>query len=87
MRIRMTVRVESSALVLEAIGMEPLRAEFEHGISALRKFIYDLDGMLADGYRQPEQKARVTLFPPPPPDRMDLPTWDEETKTWYDAEI
>lgn len=84
---RMTVRVDSGELVIEAAGMNPVRCEFERGIQAMRKFMHDLDGMLADGYRQPEQKLRATFFPPPPPPDMDLPTWDEATKTWYDAEV
>lgn len=84
---RMTVRVDKGVFVLEAKGVRPMRSEFADGIAALRRVIYDLDELLANGYKQPEMKVRVTFFPPPPPQWMDIPVWDEEAKSWYDAEI
>ena len=72
--------------MMEAEGMGARAAKTADGIGALRRFIYDLDAAIADGYRQSEPKMRVIFSPPPPPSHMDIPVWNEKTKTWYDAE-
>jgi len=85
---RMTARAtgNNGEFVFEADGMKPATASVEDVIAALRRFMYDLDERLSEGYRQPPPKARVMFSPPPPPSWMDVPVWDEASKTWYDAE-
>lgn len=51
-------------------------------LAALKRIIYEQDEAA-----QPYVvlKERVTYRPAPPKD-MDLPTWNEATQSWYDAE-
>jgi hypothetical protein len=63
-------------------------------IAALKRAIYTADELIAelaetDEFKKHQVRKRFSkyiLLPPEPPVHMDLPTWDEETKTWYDAE-
>jgi len=82
---RMTVTAMGDELRFDAAGMPQRIAMVSDGLTALRRYMYDLDCLLADGYQQPAPKSRVT-FMPNPPVHMDIPVWDEKSQKWYDAE-
>ena len=55
-------------------------------LPTLRRTLYEIDEDIAEGrYQQTPLKARWVFIDTPPAD-MDIPVWDEKTKTWYDAE-
>lgn len=59
--------------------------------AALRRMIHEIDGAMAEGiYRQSTRVSppisELLDSPPPPPDDMDIPMWDDEKGEWYDAE-
>lgn len=56
-------------------------------IGQLKRQIYEIDEAIENGcYKQTPLKLVPLLARPAPPDDMDIPVWDEQTQTWYDAE-
>ena len=82
---RMTVTAMGDEFRFDAAGMPQKTVLFANGLSALSRYMYELDSLLADGYQQPALKLRVTAIQNPPA-HMDIPVWDEKTQKWYDAE-
>ncbi len=52
----------------------------------LKKAIYRLDEALEEGTVLRRVRKSPYVFDCSPPNHMDIPTWDPETKSWYDAE-
>jgi hypothetical protein len=75
-------------VALLAENRKPVLVSKDKFLSALKKFIYSIDEAIAEGhYRQPIKLPYIFEDDmPPAPKNMDLPTWDEKTQSWYDAE-
>lgn len=87
-KFRLSVSVAAGLVTLSADGFNNVYASVADFIPTLRKFIYEIDDLIAAGYSQPEPKPCYifTDSVPTPPQKMDLPVWDEKTGKWYDAE-
>ena len=73
-------------LTLTAEGRPAVTCTERDFLPTLRRTLYEIDEALAEGhYQQTPPKSRW-VFLDAPPAEMDIPVWDEKTKTWYDAE-
>jgi hypothetical protein len=86
-RFSIAMQVSDSSIELSAVGWPGTKScSVDTLLPALRRIIYEIDEAVAAGqYRQPTVSPFV-FERPAPPAHMDLPTWDEETASWYDAE-
>ena len=75
-----------NSITLHAEKWPSVVCDRDRFVQSIRIFIHEIDEAMAENrYRQMPLKARLIDIPNPPPD-MDIPVWDETTKTWYDAE-
>ena len=87
-KFRLTVSVAAGLVTLSADGLNNVYTSVADFIPTIKKFIYEIDDLIAAGYSQPEPKPCYIFADsvPTPPRNMDLPVWDEKTGKWYDAE-
>lgn len=61
-------------------------------LSCFKRFALETDEILSELACLPNEhtakkKMNIIVLPPPAPEGMDIPVWDEENNEWYDAEI
>ena len=63
-------------------------------LACFKCFVLETDEILSELACLPNEhtattkkKMNIIVLPPPAPDGMDIPIWDEERNEWYDAEI
>lgn len=84
---RLLVALRNGSVVISADGRPDVTVAPSAFVSTLRREIHEIDEAMSSGrYTQSKPKIRPTNMAPPPED-MDLPTWDPVSQSWYDAEI
>lgn len=86
--VRLTCHLSKKFFIIIAIdrkntiSINDVPCEMELFLSALKRTIYNEDEATSPFV---VLKERITPLRVPPPD-MDIPIWDEDTQSWYDAE-
>ena len=83
--IFLTAECTSNNITIIAEGYKNVITNDFRLLSDLKKYIYELDAAIAEGFNQPRREV-FQSFPNPPPSGMDIPVWDDKRKVWYDAE-
>lgn len=83
---RLFVEINAGIIEIKAEKRFIIKCTKNNFISNLKQEIYSIDEAIANGYKQ--TKSNPNIFPDmcSAPEHMDLPTWDNENKKWYDAE-
>lgn len=81
------ITINGNTVTLEVKGYSLENIHPDCFIPKLKRLIYDVDEAISQGrYVAEKPKEFGVIFPTSPPPDMDLPTWDEKTQQWYDAE-
>lgn len=84
---RLAIKVRGDLVTISAEGRPDVSVPSASFVSTLRREIHEIDEQISSGaYAQRKPKLNFISIPPAP-SHMDLPTWDEESQRWYDAEI
>ena len=88
-KFRLNISIKTGLVIISAENRKDIHTSKGDFVSVLKKTIYEIDELMASGnYSQSAPKSCFILpdVIPPAPENMDLPTWDNEAKKWYDAE-
>lgn len=84
---KVLIEIKNNNIVISAHNREEVICNEADFLRQLIAYIYSLDEAISTGSYTPEKPKSVFVIErPQPPAYMDLPTWDEKTNSYYDAE-
>lgn len=87
-KFSLDIRILSGQILIFYDGNPMAGTTKDAFLNVLSKVIYEMDEAIEAGKVIPKKRSSFILpdSRPGPPDHMDIPVWDEETQSWYDAE-